>query len=159
MSTYTAEVRWSRNGMDFLNNRYSRTHFLSFDGGLQVLGSSSPQVVPEPMSDAAALDPEEAFVASLSSCHMLWFLSVAAKKKFIVEHYLDAASGLMAKNAEGKVAMTLVTLKPDVTFSGERLPNRAELDKLHHEAHEACFIASSVKTKVLCEPVYGLLAA
>ena len=145
--------------MDFLGNRYSRKHLLSFDGGLQVPGSSSPQVVPEPMSDAAALDPEEAFVASLSSCHMLWFLSIAAKNKFIVEQYVDAASGVMAKNAAGKVAMTVVTLRPEVTFSGERLPSRLEVDRLHHEAHEACFIASSVTTEVRCEPVYGALPA
>jgi organic hydroperoxide reductase OsmC/OhrA len=158
MSTYTAEVLWLRNEGDFAGNRYSRRHLLRFDGGLEVPGSSSPHVVPLPMSDASALDPEEAFVASLSSCHMLWFLSIAAKRKFCVDRYFDAAKGLMEKNAEGKVAMTVVTLRPDVTFSGERHPTREELDRLHHEAHEACFIANSVKTDVRCEPVYGALA-
>lgn len=155
MSHYTAEVLWLRNDGDFLGNRYSRRHLLRFDGGLEVPGSSSPSVVPVPMSDASALDPEEAFVASLSSCHMLWFLSIAAKRKFCVDRYFDAASGVMEKNVDGKMAMTLVTLRPDVTFSGERLPTREELGRLHHEAHEACFIANSVKTEVRCEPVYA----
>lgn len=155
MSLYTAEVLWLRNEGDFAGNRYSRRHLLRFDGGLEVPGSSSPHVVPLPMSDASALDPEEAFVSSLSSCHMLWFLSIAAKHKFCVDRYFDAATGVMEKNAEGKVAMTVVTLHPDVTFSGERQPTREELDRLHHEAHDACFIANSVKTEVRCEPVYG----
>ncbi|UUZ72014.1 OsmC family protein [Polaromonas sp. P1(28)-8] len=154
MAHYTAEVLWLRNGGDFFGNHYSRRHLLRFDGGLQVPGSSSPHVVPLPMSDASALDPEEAFVASLSSCHMLWFLSIAAKRKFCVDRYFDAATGIMDRNADGKMAMTVVTLKPDVAFSGERLPTREELDRLHHEAHEACFIANSVKTEVRCEPVY-----
>jgi len=153
MSSYSAEVSWQRHGEDFLGNRYSRRHLLRFDGGLEVPGSSSPHVVPVPMSDAAALDPEEAFVASLSSCHMLWFLSIAAKRRFCVDSYLDKAEGVMAKNTDGKLAMTVVTLRPAVSFSGERLPTREELDKLHHEAHEACFIANSVRTEVRCEPV------
>ena len=154
MSHYTAETLWERKDADFLDNRYSRRHLLRFDGGLEVPGSSSPSVVPLPMSDASALDPEEAFVSSLSSCHMLWFLTMAVKRKFRVDRYFDAATGVMEKNAEGKVAMTVVTLHPEVTFSGERQPSREELDKLHHDAHEACFIANSVKTEVRCEPVY-----
>jgi organic hydroperoxide reductase OsmC/OhrA len=156
MSAYTAEVLWLRNGGDFMGNGYSRRHLLLFDGGLQVPGSSSPHVVPVPLSDAAALDPEEAFVASLSSCHMLWFLSIAAKRRFCVDRYFDAATGRMERNADGKMAMTVVTLRPDVEFSGDRRPTRAELEQLHHEAHEACFIANSVKTEVRCEPVYGV---
>lgn len=155
MSHYSAETLWERKDANFLDNRYSRRHVLRFDGGLEVPGSSSPTVVPLPMSDASALDPEEAFISSLSSCHMLWFLTMAVKRKFCVDRYFDAATGVMEKNAEGKVAMTVVTLHPEVTFSGERLPTRAELDKMHHDAHEACFIASSVKTDVRCEPVYG----
>ena len=156
MSSYSAEVSWSRQtGDDFLANRYSRRHLLRFDGGLEVPGSSSPQVVPLPLSDASALDPEEAFVASLSRCHMLWFLSIAAKRRFCVEAYTDKAEGVMAKNADGKIAMTLVTLRPDARFSGERPPTREELDQLHHDAHESCFIANSVKTEVRCEPVVG----
>jgi len=158
MALYTAEVLWLRNEGDFAGNRYSRRHLLRFDGGLEVPGSSSPHVVPLPMSDASALDPEEAFVSSLSSCHMLWFLSLAAKRKFCVDRYFDAAEGVMEKNADGKMAMTLVTLRPDVEFSGARQPTREELDRLHHEAHDACFIANSVKTDVRCEPVYGALA-
>src|SRR6476469_3755863 len=154
MSSYTAEVMWDRGGADFLGNRYSRKHVLRFDGGLEVPGSSSPSVVPLPYSDASAVDPEEAFVASLSSCHMLWFLSIAARSKFCVDHYVDKATGVMAKNADGKLAMTLVTLRPAVVFSGERQPGRLEIDKLHHDAHDACFIANSVKTEVRCEPVY-----
>ena len=156
MATYTAEISWQCNGEDFLGNRYSRRHVMRFDGGAEVAGSSSPHVVPLPMSDASAVDPEEAFVASLSSCHMLWFLSIAARHQFCVDRYVDAASGVMAKNADGKMAMTVVTLLPDVTFSGKKLPTRIEIDALHHEAHEACYIASSVKTEVRCEPVYPL---
>lgn len=159
MSTHTAEVVWDRQGADFLGNRYSRKHLLRFDGGLEVPGSSSPSVVPLPYSDASAVDPEEAFVASLSSCHMLWFLSIAASRKYCVDRYVDTATGVMAKNAERKLAMTVVTLRPAVVFSGECIPGRIEIDKLHHDAHEACFIASSVKTEVRCEPVYGELAA
>ena len=154
MSTYTAEVLWLRNDGDFVGKRYSRNHLLRFDGGLEVPGSASPYVVPLPLSDASALDPEEAFVASLASCHMLWFLSIAAQHAYCVDRYFDAASGVMEKNAAGKIAMTVVTLRPDVTFSDERLPTRAELDQLHHEAHESCFIANSVKTDVRCEPIY-----
>lgn len=153
MSVYTAEVVWERGDADFASGRYSRRHMLRFDGGVDVPGSSSPQVVPLPWSDAAAVDPEEAFVASLSSCHMLWFLSIAGQRKFIVDSYTDKASGVMAKNAEGQLAMTVVTLKPGVVFSGAHMPTRAELDAMHHEAHEACFIANSVKTEVRCEPV------
>lgn len=155
MSHYAAETLWERKDANFLDNRYSRRHLLRFDGGLEVPGSSSPTVVPLPMSDASALDPEEAFVSSLSSCHMLWFLTMAVKRKFRVDRYFDAATGVMEKNAEGRVAMTVVTLHPEVTFSGEHQPSREELDKLHHDAHEACFIANSVKTEVRCEPVYS----
>ena len=155
MAEYTAEILWERGEQDFLGNRYSRRHLMRFDGGAEVAGSSSPHVIPVPMSDAAAVDPEEAFVASLSSCHMLWFLGIAAKRKFCVDRYADAAVGVMAKNAEGKTAMTVVTLRPEVVFSGERLPTREQIDQLHHEAHEECFIASSVKTEVRCEPVYA----
>ena len=154
MSEYTAEIVWERDpAQDFLGNRYSRRHLLRFDGGIEVPGSSAVSSVPLPMSDANAVDPEEAFVASLSSCHMLWFLSIAAKRKFVVDRYVDAAVGVMARNEQGKLAMTRVTLRPAVTFSGEHLPTRDELDKLHHKAHEECFIANSVRTEVLCEPV------
>ena len=155
MAHYTAEIMWERGTQDFLGNRYSRRHALRFDGGAELAGSSSPHVVPLPMSDASAVDPEEMFVASLSSCHMLWFLSIAARNKFCVDRYVDAATGEMAKNEKGKLVMSVVTLKPDVTFNGERMPTRAQLDAMHHEAHEECYLANSVKSEVRCAPVYG----
>jgi organic hydroperoxide reductase OsmC/OhrA len=156
MSIYSAETIWTRGDAsreDFVANRYSRRHVLRFDGGIDVPGSSSPTVVRPPFSDAHAVDPEEAFVSSLSSCHMLWFLSLAAQRGFCVDRYADAATGVMKKNDAGRVAMTLVTLHPRVEFSGEGVPSRVDIEHLHHEAHEACFIANSVKTEVRCEPV------
>jgi organic hydroperoxide reductase OsmC/OhrA len=152
MSTYTAEVSWERGDQHFLDNKYSRRHLLRFDGGARLLGSSSPSVVPLPASDPAGVDPEEAFVASLSSCHMLWFLAIAAKRGFIVDRYEDAASGVLERNAERRFAMTRVTLRPRVLFSGTRLPTAGELAELHHQAHEECYIANSVKTEVSVEP-------
>jgi len=153
MSTYTATIEWNSDGGKFTDNRYSRRHQWHFDGGVTVPASSSPHVVPVPMSDATAVDPEEAFVASLSSCHMLWFLSIAAKHGFVVEKYRDQATGVMNKNENGNLAMTLVTLHPDVTFSSNKIPNESELQELHHAAHDSCFIAESVKTELRCEPV------
>lgn len=151
---YTAQILWQRrDGDDFAGNRYSRRHLIRFDGGVEVPGSSSPQVVPVPQSDPAAVDPEEAFVASLSSCHMLWFLSLAARRGFCVDSYTDNAHGVMARNAAGKMAMARVTLRPEVHFSGAKHPTREQLDELHHKAHEECFIANSVTTDVCCEPV------
>lgn len=128
---------------------------MRFDGGAEVEGSSSPHIVPVPMSDPKAVDPEEAFVASLSSCHMLWFLSVAAKRKFCVDSYRDAAEGVMENNKDGKMVMSIVTLRPAVTFSGAHLPTREQIDQLHHRAHEECFIANSVKSDIRIEPNYG----
>ena len=153
MASYSAEILWQRGDQDFASGRYSRRHLLRFDGGAEVPGSSSPHVVPLPWSDAAGVDPEEAFVASLSSCHMLWFLSIAAKHGYCVDNYHDQASGEMRRNALGKLAMTRVTLRPAVVFSGLRQPDRPTLDALHHEAHAECFIANSVLTEVSCEPV------
>lgn len=153
MSTYTAGIHWQlRDGEDFAGNRYSRAHAWTFDGGTVVPASSSPAVVPLPMSDAAAVDPEEAFVASLSSCHMLWFLAIAAKRGFVVTAYADEAQGTMGRNAQGKVAILRVALSPLATFGGERPPDPAQLDALHHEAHDACYIANSVTTDVVCTP-------
>jgi organic hydroperoxide reductase OsmC/OhrA len=154
MHHYTAQILWERGGQDFTGNRYSRRHLIRFDGGAELAGSSSPHVVAVPLSDPSAVDPEETFVASLSSCHMLWFLSLAAGQGFCVDRYADNAQGVMARNAAGKMAMTVVTLHPQVAFSGERLPTREELDGLHHRAHGECFIANSVTTDVRCEPVY-----
>ena len=153
MSEYRVEVLWQRDGAVFTDNRYSRGHRWRFDGGIEVPASSSPQVVPPPCSVAAAVDPEEAFVASLSSCHMLWFLSIAARRGFVVDDYRDDAVGLMAKDGKGKLAMTEVTLRPQVRYGGKRFPTADEAAAMHHEAHETCFIASSVKTDVRCEPV------
>ena len=154
MGRHTAEVLWVRGDQAFTDNRYSRRHTLRFDGGVEVPASSSPHVVPVPLSDPAAVDPEEAFVASLASCHMLWFLSLAAARKYRVDRYGDEATGVMEKNADGRMAMTVVTLRPRVVFSGDRVPSREEVARLHHLAHEECFIASSVRTEVRCEPVY-----
>lgn len=153
MAHYNAEILWQRGDQSFLDNRYSRGHRWSFDGGVTVPASSSPHVVPLPWSDEQAVDPEEAFVASLSSCHMLWFLSVAAKHGFQVDRYQDQAQGVMGKNAEGRVAMTEALLRPRVSFGGALQPSAEQLDELHYQAHEACFIANSVKTEVRCEPV------
>ena len=152
MANYCAQVIWQRGEQDFLDNSYSRKHLLRFDGGLEIAGSSSPHVVPVPMSDAAAVDPEEAFIASLASCHMLWFLSIAAKNQFCVDSYQDAAIGLMQKNGAGKLYIARVTLRPAVEFSGARQPTREQIEQLHHQAHEECYIANSVKSEVRCEP-------
>ena len=154
MANYTAEIRWSRGDQDFTGNRYSRHHRLIFDGGVEIAGSSSPHVVPLPMSDASAVDPEELFVAALSSCHMLWFLSMAVEGGFCVDDYRDAATGFMARNSNRKMAMAVVTLRPEVQFSGGHLPTSAQIRQMHHDAHEACFIANSVTTEVRCEPVF-----
>ncbi|HXQ32080.1 MAG TPA: OsmC family protein [Steroidobacteraceae bacterium] len=158
MATYIAEVSWQRGSQPFLDNRYSRRHLLRFDGGLEVAGSASPHVVPAPLSDPAAMDPEEAFVAALASCHMLWFLSVAAARQFRVDRYRDQASGIMERDAGGRMAITVVTLRPEVAFSGAVIPSREEVEAMHHAAHAQCFIANSVKTDVRCEPVHGAQA-
>jgi organic hydroperoxide reductase OsmC/OhrA len=153
MSEYTARIEWHRGPLEaFSDQRYSRKHRIAFDGGTEIAGSSSPSVVPLPLSDASAVDPEEMFVASLASCHMLWFLSLAAAQGLRVGRYVDDAVGTMAKNAEGRMAMTLVHLRPRVEFIGERAPEEAALAALHHEAHQRCFIANSVKTEVRVEP-------
>jgi organic hydroperoxide reductase OsmC/OhrA len=152
MSSYTASVSWQRGEQDFLGNRYRRAHTWRFDGGIEVPASASPHVVPLPFSEAHAVDPEEAFVAALSSCHLLWFLSIARKHGYVVDAYEDDALGVMEKRADGKTAMTLVTLRPRVVFCGEKIPDDAALAALHHKAHEECFIANSVKTDVRVEP-------
>jgi organic hydroperoxide reductase OsmC/OhrA len=152
MGHYNAAVAWQRGEAAFVDNRYSRAHVWRFDGGLEIPASASPQVVPPPLSVAAAVDPEEAFVAALASCHMLWFLSLAAGRGFRVDSYADAAVGVMARNADGRLAITEVTLRPLAVFSGTVVPSHDELAALHAAAHEACFIANSVRTEVRCEP-------
>jgi organic hydroperoxide reductase OsmC/OhrA len=151
---YHAQIHWTRGDAAFLDNRYSRGHTWRFDGGIEVPASSSPSVVRVPMSVEAAVDPEEAFVAALSSCHMLWFLHFAAQGRWCVDDYLDAATGVMGKNAQGRMAMLSVTLHPQVAFAGAP-PQQAALMELHHRSHEACFIANSVTTAVRIEPGPG----
>jgi len=152
MSHYTAQLLWTRGDQPFTDRRYSRAHRLRFDGGVDLPASSSPQVVPVPGSDPSAVDPEELFVASLSSCHMLWFLDLACRAGWCVDHYEDLAAGVLARDAEGRQAMTEVTLRPQVRFAGDRQPDAAAVAALHHRAHDACFIANSVRTDVRCEP-------
>lgn len=151
MSKYYAKMAWTRGDQPFIDNRFSRGHVWEFDGGAFIQASASPHVVPEPMSIEENVDPEEAFVASLSSCHMLFFLFYAAQNEYIVDEYLDDAVGVMEKNEEGKLSITRVVLRPKVEFSGERRPDRHELELLHHQSHESCFIANSVKTRVVVE--------
>jgi organic hydroperoxide reductase OsmC/OhrA len=152
MSEYVATIKWARGvGERFSDNRYSRAHQWEFDGGVTVPASASTHVLPPPLSNPAAVDPEEAFVASLSSCHMLWFLSLAARKGLVVESYTDQAVGYLEENEAGRLAMTRVTLRPAIQFSGAMLPTPAELGALHDDAHRQCFIANSVKTKVVVE--------
>jgi organic hydroperoxide reductase OsmC/OhrA len=152
MSRYVAQLQWSRGDQPFTDRRYSRAHRLRFDGGVELAGSSSPQVVPLPYSDAAAVDPEELFVAALSSCHMLWFLDLACRAGWCVDHYEDAAEGTLARDAQGRQAMTEVVLRPAVRFAGARCPDAPEVARLHEAAHEACFIANSVRTEVRVAP-------
>lgn len=152
MHTYEASVSWTRGEQKFIDNRYSRAHWWRFDGGAEVPASSSPHVVPLPWSEAANVDPEEALVAAASSCHMLFFLSFAARRGFVVDSYTDRAFGVMEKNAQGKVAMTRITLRPQIVFAGERTPTAQELDELHHASHEECFIANSLNSEIVIEP-------
>lgn len=154
MSEHQATIQWCRGEQVFTDRSYSRAHQWQFDGGLTVPASSSPQVVKPPFSDPGALDPEEAFVAALSSCHMLWFLDIAAARGLCVDSYTDRAVGVLERDGDGALAITRVTLFPDVVFSGPLLPTSAEYDALHHKAHASCFIARSVKTTVLCKPLY-----
>jgi len=157
MSTHTASIQWSRRAAKFSDNRYSRAHTWQFDGGLTIPASSSPHVVPMPCSDPAGVDPEEAFVAALSSCHMLWFLSIAAKHRFVVDAYGDQPAGFMGKNETGKEVIKRVTLAPHVVFTGDKVPTGADVQALHHEAHEECFLANSVKTAVVIEGTWEFL--
>ncbi|WP_414475042.1 OsmC family protein [Microvirga sp. M2] len=147
---YTAHVRWMR-GEDevFSDNRYSRAHRWSFDGGIDVVASASPLVVPLPLSREDAVDPEEAFVAAVSSCHMLTFLGIAAKKRFVVDAYEDKALGLMTPNEKGKLFISRITLDPVIAFSGDRVPTPEQIADMHHLAHKECFIANSVLTDVV----------
>lgn len=151
MSVHAATIRWQRDGQEFTNNRYSRGHTWEFDGGAVVPASASPHVVPLPMSIAERVDPEEAFVAAISSCHMLVFLSIAAKRGYVVDEYHDQASGVMAEDEQGSMAITNVTLRPVTIYSGDKRPTKQQVEKMHHRSHQLCFIANSVKTVVETE--------
>jgi organic hydroperoxide reductase OsmC/OhrA len=148
MSTHTATVAWKRTGPDFLKGRYSREHTWTFDGGLVVPASPSPSAVREPFSNPANVDPEEAFVAAISSCHMLSYLYIAYQRGFQVDDYVDEAIGTMTENERGVPWVSTAVLHPRITYSGERLPTPADEEELHHLAHEQCFIANSVRTEV-----------
>ena len=150
MSTHTATIAWQRGDASFADGRYSRRHEWRFDGGSVVAASPSPHVVPAPWSDAGAVDPEEAYVAAIASCHMLWFLSLAAERGLVVDTYADDAVGTMARIAPGRQAITEVVLRPRIAFAGSP-PGAAEVEALHEAAHERCFIANSVKTAIRVE--------
>lgn len=148
---YQATVQWERNGQDFLDQKYRRDHRWVFDGGIEVAASSSPLVVPLPQSNENAVDPEEALVASAASCHMLWFLSLAAREGIVVERYVDQAVGLLEKDMHGKMAITVITLRPLIEFAGESKPEAEDLAELHQRSHDQCFIANSLKTEIRVE--------
>lgn len=158
MHSYTAHVLWNRGDQVFVDSLYSRRYLITFDGGVTIPGSPSPHVVREPLSDPAAVDPEETFVASLSGCHMLWFLSLAAERGYRVDTYSDNPEGVIERNAQRKLAISSVTLRPVVIFSGDAVPDENEFLALHEEAHGECFIANSVKTQIRCEPVLQVAA-
>jgi organic hydroperoxide reductase OsmC/OhrA len=152
---YRATLKWSRGGAAFTDQRYSRGHTWSFDGGIVVPASSSPLSVRLPYSVAEAVDPEEAFVAAVASCHLLTFLYVAAKQGFVVDDYSDDAVGEMTKNERGKLWVSKVILSPAITFDGDKRPSPEQFEELHHLAHEECFIANSVRSEVV---VHGAMA-
>ena len=156
MSEHKATIKWQRSGPDFLKGKYSREHTWTFDGGVTVAASASPSVVPVPFSNPAHVDPEEAFVASISSCHMLTFLYLACRQGFQIDSYEDEAVGVMAKNENGVPWVSLVTLNPKIHYSGDKSPSPADENQLHHLAHGQCFIANSIKTEVA---VHSHLAA
>lgn len=149
MSEHRATIEWTTDALadDFRRGRYARAHRWTFDGGATVAGSSSPHVVPLPYSDASAVDPEEAYVASIASCHMLTFLYLAAKAGFAISAYRDQAVGVMSTTKP--VWVEKVTLAPRITWRDDKQPSAEELAHLHHRAHEDCFIANSVKTAIV----------
>ena len=148
MSEHKVTISWQRTSPDFLKGKYSREHTWTFDGGVTVPASSSPSAVPLPWSNPACVDPEEAFVAAISSCHMLTFLYLAYREGFQMDSYDDNAVGVMTKGENGVLWVSSVTLDPKIVYSGEKLPSKADEERLHHHAHEQCFIANSVKTQV-----------
>ncbi len=153
MSEYIATVTWERGDSRFTDNQYSRGHTWSFDGGLNIPASSSPDIVPLPYSIAENVDPEEAFVASISSCHMLFFLTLAAGRGIVVDYYSDNSVGVLQKRSDGKAAITRVILRPNARYAGSDVPAAKLVEKLHHRAHEMCFIANSVSAEIVTEIV------
>lgn len=149
MSEHKATISWIRSGPDFAKGQYTREHMWIFDGGLTVPASPAPSVVPAPWSNPANVDPEEAFVASVASCHMLTFVWLASRRAFVVDRYDDEAVGTMTKNERGVPWVSRITLYPRIAWSGDKLPTPVELDHLHHQAHEQCFIANSIKSEVI----------
>lgn len=150
MSEHRATVEWTASGGAFTTNRYSRAHRLSFDGGAEMPASASPQVVPEPMSDPGGVDPEEMLIASAASCHMLWFLDLARQAGLDIAAYRDEATGTLGRGADGRIAITRIVLRPQIDFAGAP-PDAPTLERLHHDAHERCFIANSLKTEIVVE--------
>ena len=144
---HEATVKWRLEG-DMPSGRYSRAHTVSFDGGVTVAGSPSTDIVPEPYADASAVDPEEMFVAALSSCHMLWFLDLSRRAGWVANSYRDHAVGVMTKNEAGAQWISRATLSPEIDWA-DPAPDAAEVDRLHDEAHHACFIANSTKTEIV----------
>jgi organic hydroperoxide reductase OsmC/OhrA len=155
MADYACTLEWSRGSAAFTDLQYSRAHTWRFDGGTVVPGSSSPHSVRLPFSDPGAVDPEEALVAAVSSCHMLWFLSLAAAEGYIVDRYSDAAEGRVGPVGFGRTAMTDIVLRPQVVFSGARRPDQRGYDALHHVAHERCTIANSLRSAVRVEGAFA----
>jgi organic hydroperoxide reductase OsmC/OhrA len=152
MAKHLATIRWFASpGEDYAKGQYSRAHSWSFDGGAIVPASASPHIVPMPWADPDAVDPEEAFVASAASCHMLFFLDFARQAGLVVTGYEDEAEGEMHRGSDGKVRITRITLRPRIVFAGEE-PGEAVIDELHHKSHEACFIANSITSEVMVEP-------
>jgi organic hydroperoxide reductase OsmC/OhrA len=152
MAQHQATVRWTRTSEEFLKGKYSRVHEWAFDGGIVVAASPAPSVVPAPWSDTKAVDPEEAFVASLASCHLLTFLWLAGKAGFTVDRYEDVALGQLGKNERGVPWVARVELRPRISFGGDKQPTAEQLADLHHKSHEQCYIANSVKTEVVVLP-------
>ncbi|MBD1558222.1 OsmC family peroxiredoxin [Vibrio sp. S9_S30] len=149
MTIHHAIIRWQKpNNQTFTDSQFCRVHTWEFDGGICVQASSSPLVIPPPLSEESAVDPEEAYVATLSSCHMMAFLAIAAKRSYVVEHYEDKAFGTLSEGVNGKQWISNVSLNPDVTFSGDKIPSAEQIQKLHAVAHKNCFIANSVKSKI-----------
>ena len=158
MSEHHVSLSWDRRGTGFVDHKYSRAHVWTFDGGTRVPASASPHLVPIPYSDPAGVDPEEAFVASLSSCHMLWFLAIAAKRGYAIDAYRDDAVGKLEKDGQGRLAITTVTLRPHTLFGSDsrEIATEAAVRQLHEAAHHECFLANSVRTQIITEPTFAI---